>query len=206
MGFRISGSMQRIAFIDGENLKGYLKRIASEAGYKIRFDHYDFRGLMESVIGQALHERRFYFAKVRPHPDTPDTSRRLIEENRALHGHLHRQGFTLVRAGNVRPDYAGKRGATPRFREKGVDVHLAVDMVSAACSHTLSHAYLFASDSDYQPAVRELQRRNVKVVYVGFEGLQNKGLVYTTDTSIVISREDVRAHLDVSPTDDLKAA
>ena len=206
MGFRISRSMQRVVFIDGENLKGYLKRIAAEAGHRIRFDRYDLRGLIASVVGGQIDELRFYFAKIRPHPDTPETSQRLIEENRALHGHLNRQAFTLVRAGNVRPDYMGKRGGTPRFREKGVDVHLAVDMVSAACSHTLSHAYLFASDSDYQPAVRELQRRNVKVIYIGFESLQNKGLVYTTDASIIVPKETVLSYAGEPPTEVRKAA
>jgi hypothetical protein len=198
--------MNRVVFLDGENVKGYLKRIAREAGVKVRFDRFDFDGLLRSALDVGLDERRFYFAKIRPHPDTPETSQRLIEENRALHGHLNRQGFVLIRAGNVRANYVGKRGSTPQFREKGVDVHLAVDMVSLACSRSLSHAYLFASDSDYQPAVRELQRRNAKVCYVGFEGFQNKGLLYTTDSSVIISKETVLAHLNEAAQAQDKAA
>jgi len=183
--------MRQIVFIDGENVKGYVKRIATSEGKPIRFETYNLMGLLRSGIGIEADEYRYYFAKIRPHPDTPEQSARLIEENRTLHGHLSRQGFKLIRAGNVRPDYPDKRGKKPQFREKGVDVRLAVDLVSLACDNELTKAFLFASDSDYQPAVKEVQRRDKSITYVGFEGYQNKGLIFTTDASIVISTEKV---------------
>lgn len=113
--------MRRVVFIDGENLKGYLRRIVFERVAKIRFDSYDLKGLIGTTLDAPATERRFYFAKVRPHPDTPEVVQPLLASYRALHGHLHRQGFTLARASNVRPDYTGKRGEKRRFREKGVE-------------------------------------------------------------------------------------
>jgi len=77
------------------------------------------------------------------------------------------------------------------FREKGVDVRMAVDIVVAACDRKVQRIVLCSSDSDLQPAVKEAKERGVEVVYLGFETNPNKGLIYTTNRTILIRDSEI---------------
>ena len=83
------------------------------------------------------------------------------------------------------------------FREKGVDVQIAIDMVKTAFKDELKIAILASSDSDLQPAVkelkeiRELKQKGIEIIYLGFEMDHNKGLGYTTDRTILIRNSEV---------------
>jgi len=52
-------------------------------------------------------------------------------------------------------------------------------------------AIIASSDSDLQPAVKELKKRGVEQVYLGFEIDPNKGLSYTTNRTILIRNAEV---------------
>jgi uncharacterized LabA/DUF88 family protein len=77
------------------------------------------------------------------------------------------------------------------FKEKGVDVKIAVDMVSLSCDKKVKEIILCSSDSDLQPAIEEVSKRNVHCIYVGFEVNPNKGLSYTTKRTILIRNTEV---------------
>lgn len=189
--------MKRILLVDGENFKGKIKQVFKEAE-KIRPDwhHYDFRGLLDKVLtGMTFDRQVFYFAKRSEHSASTEKSRQLIEEQRLLKTHLERTGFEVVLSSRVRGqmerDHAGHEALT--FKEKGVDVRIAVDMVSFACDGTVKELTLASSDSDLQPAIREIRKRQVSCVYLGFEMQPNKGLTYTTDRTILIRNAEVLA-------------
>lgn len=182
-----------IAFIDGENTKGRIRDVFSKYNLQTpNWSTYDFKGLLDEAF--KLHpvaDRRFYRALPKRHPDLVQESEALLNSYRNLGGHLNRQGFTVVKAGTLRADYKNEGDKRPRYREKGVDVSLAVAMVSLACDEQLENAYLVASDSDYQPAVAEVRNRGKKVTYVGFEVNPNLGLIAKTNNRIIISDADV---------------
>jgi uncharacterized LabA/DUF88 family protein len=77
------------------------------------------------------------------------------------------------------------------FKEKGVDVKIAVDMVSFSCDRKVKEIILASSDSDLQPAINEVRKRNVVCVYLGFEAQPNKGISYTTNRTILIRNSEV---------------
>lgn len=54
------------------------------------------------------------------------------------------------------------------FEEKGVDVNLAVDMLSGAYQDRYDTAILVSSDGDFAPLVNEVKRRSKRVEYVYF--------------------------------------
>lgn len=66
-----------------------------------------------------------------------------------------------------------------------------MDLVSLACDGGINTAILCSSDSDLQPAVKELKQRGVKVIYLGFENNPNKGLAYTTDRTVLLRNPEV---------------
>jgi len=117
----------------------------------------------------------------------------LIEEQRLLKTHLEKQGFEVILSGRVRGQMEdGGRGKQALvFKEKGVDVKIAVDMVSLSCDKKVKEIILGSSDSDLQPAIKEAKDRKVNCVYLGFENQPNKGLSYTTNRTILIRNSEV---------------
>ncbi len=89
------------------------------------------------------------------------------------------------------PDEYRAEAVVECFREKGVDVKIAVDLVTNACDKIIKTAILCSSDSDLQPAVKEAMKRGIEIIYLGFEFNPNKGLSYTTNRTILIRNSEV---------------
>ena len=130
----------------------------------------------------------FYGAKLHFNRETPKKSTELIKAQRKLINNLKNQKFEFIMAGNVRGQKVGKSMV---FREKGVDVRIAVDLVSLACDNKLKTAILCSSDSDLQPAISEARKRKIEVIYLGFEISPNKGLTFTTNRTILLRNSEI---------------
>lgn len=188
--------MSKILFIDGENFLNKLEEVFKENGIEISdWRSFNFRGLFDEILkGIKLDRNIFYFAKLNAHPDTEKKSKELIEKRRLLKTHLESksQNFEIIISGRVRGHYEGKGlKKILVFKEKGVDVKIAVDMVSWSCDKKLKMAILASSDSDLQPAIKELRNRKTEVLYVGFENNPNKGMTYTTNKTILIRNSEI---------------
>jgi predicted alpha/beta hydrolase family esterase/uncharacterized LabA/DUF88 family protein len=187
--------MNTLLIIDGENFKGKLKNVFEDTGKdKPIWHEYDFKGLFDRVLkGFNIDKVSFYFARVKEHEKSKVKSKQLIEEQRQLKTHLEKQGFQIVLSGRVRgqmeKSQTGKNVLI--FREKGVDVKIAVDMVSFSCDNKVKEIILCSSDSDLQPAIKEARDRNVSCVYLGFEIQPNKGISYTANKTILIRNSEV---------------
>jgi uncharacterized LabA/DUF88 family protein len=184
--------MKTILFIDGRN---FLDKIRSAVGYKyVDFSIYNFKGLADKVLSEVkTDERIFYIGKLIKHPDTIEKSKELIEKLRLLKTNLEKQGFIVILAGRVRGhiEKCVKGHETLTFKEKGVDVKIAVDMITFACDKKLKTAIIASSDSDLQPAIKELEKREIERIYLGFENMPNKGLTFTTNRTILIRNSEV---------------
>lgn len=187
--------MDTLLIIDGENFKGKLKNVFEDAGKdKPIWHEYNFKELFDRVLkGFNIDETCFYFARVKEHKKSKIKSRQLIEEQRQLKTHLEKQGFRVVLSGRVRGQIEKSQSGKDVliFREKGVDVKIAVDMVSLSCDKKVKEIILCSSDSDLQPAIKEAKDRNVSCVYLGFEIQPNKGISYTTNRTILIRNSEV---------------
>ena len=187
--------METILLIDGENFKGKIKAVVKEAKKdKPIWHEYNFLSLLDKVLKDIkIDQKIFYFGKIREHEDSREKSKQLIEEQRLLKTHLEKQGFQIILAGRVRGQMEegvnGKR--TLIFREKGVDVKIAVDMVCLACDKKAKEIILGSSDSDLQPAINEVRNRKISCLYLGFENQPNKGLTFTTNKTILIRNSEV---------------
>lgn len=188
-----------VLFVDGENFLYKLEDVLKqELGKGREIVSIDFEKLLDNLFtGIRVDRKIFYTAKLRVYrefPETANKSRELIANQRRLKTDLEKQGLEVVIAGNVRAQAIGQgRDRKVVFREKGVDVRIAVDMVSMSCDDGLKTAVLCSSDSDLQPAVAECKKRKVKVIYLGFELIPNKGLVATADRTILIRNSEVKS-------------
>ena len=77
---------------------------------------------------------------------------------------------------------------------------IAVDMVSLACDGKVKEIILASSDSDLQPAIKEVRDRHVSCIYLGFENQPNRGLSYTTNKTILIRNSEVLECEKCQPT------
>lgn len=181
-----------VLFIDGENFIHKLKDVITER--KLDIDsldiaQIDFASLFASPLQGFIPKRKiFYAAKLRHHQETKKKSAELVKFQRKLRNTLIKQGFAFVIAGNVRAQKVENKLV---FKEKGVDVKIAVDMVSLACEGELQVAIICSSDSDLQPAIKEAKKRGVEVVYLGFELQPNKGLTATTNRTVLFRNAEV---------------
>ncbi len=192
--------MNSVLLIDGQNFKSKIKTALKEEKQAIpEWHEFNFRLLLEKALqGIKLESSVFYFARIKQHPQTQEKSKELIEKQRLLKTHLETQGFKVKLSGRVRAhmeDIASKKQLLV-FKEKGVDVQMAVDMISLACGKTVNNkkidtVVLGSSDSDLQPAIKEGKERGLKCIYLGFESNQNKGLSYTTDRTILIRNSEI---------------
>lgn len=192
--------MKTILFIDGRNFLDKISAVFHGKGQKeVDFSIYNFKGLIDKVLlGIKIDNVIFYFGKLSEHPATIDKSKELIENQRILKTNLQKQGFEVVITGRVRGHmekcFKGHENLT--FKEKGVDVKIAVDMISLACDKNLKTAIIGSSDSDLQPAIKELQQRDVERIYLGFEDNPNRGLSFTANRTILIRNSEVISFLN----------
>lgn len=185
-----------VLYIDGENLRHYVKEVLREKNVSEKnatLLNVDLSKLLGRVLrGVRVSRKVYYSARLRQYKETLAKSRELIQKQRVLKTKLEKQGFDFVMSGNVRPQKVlVNRRPKIIFKEKGVDVRIAVDLVSTACDGRVKTAVICSSDSDLQPAIKEVKERGVKVIYLGFEINPNKGLMYTTNRTILIRNSEV---------------
>jgi uncharacterized LabA/DUF88 family protein len=181
-----------ILFVDGENflhkIREVIKNQAIDKG-RVNLAKIDLNQLLAKPLKDLKVKRKiFYASRLHFHSESKEKSLELLKFQRSLRNTLISQGFEFVFSGNVR---AQKVGAKVIFREKGVDVQIAVDMVALSCDKKMTTAILCSSDSDLQPAVKESRSRGVEIIYLGFENRPNKGLFYTTNRTILIRNSEV---------------
>jgi uncharacterized LabA/DUF88 family protein len=64
-------------------------------------------------------------------------------------------------------------------------------MITLAHNEELKVAIIGSSDSDLQPAIKELKNEGVERIYLGFEISPNKGLTFTTNRTILIRNSEI---------------
>jgi len=188
--------MNNILFIDWENFRKKLNAVLEKEKISIKPKWYEYNlsGLLSQVLqGIKIDKKKFYAAKLSIYPATEQKSKELITEQRLLKTSLENQGFEFIYGGRVRANEGTNKDGRKFivFKEKGVDVKIAVDMTRMAYRKELKLAIIASSDSDLQPAVKELRENNVECIYLGFELEPNKGLTYTTNRTILIRNSEV---------------
>lgn len=193
--------METILMIDGENFKKKISRIIKNSiNKKVVWGNFDFKKLIEEKTGTSPKQTKFYGARIKEYKESLDTSQRLIQEQRALKNHLAKQGVTMILTGQVRRQKDSVGPGNYLFKEKGVDVKIAVDLICAACDKTAAHVILASSDSDLQPAVREARKRGLKITYLGFQNSPNRGLMHTCSNVVLIKDQEILSAYQTTPS------
>lgn len=175
---------KRVAvFIDGSNLYFKLRTLIPN---KMDFIRYRYRDLAKSLLGddERLSYVGYYVGVVRDTKRTKNHEKalELVQNQQKLFEQLRHQQISIVKGYLLERD--GK------FFEKGVDVRLAVDIVSQAYAKKYDVAIVISSDTDLIPAMQQAQAYGREVVHVGFEHQPSLALIRYADRSRLITQPE----------------
>lgn len=172
--------MKIAVFIDGSNFYSKLKEL------KIKHtSHFDYHGFISHLTkGIKLTYVGYYVGQVRKEKNNPK-SELLYSNQQKLFAHLQ----------NNLPDVKIVRGHIQNYngvyKEKGVDVRLALDLYSLAIENKFDKAILISSDSDLIPAVRMVQAKKKEVEYIGFSHNTSMALIKECKSKRLLNFDDV---------------
>ena len=198
-----------IVYIDGEN---FLFRVADillgEKIIKNKDDitSFDFKGLFENALDAKDLLIRYYGTRLKLFNQSPELKKKttkIIDARRKLASSLRKQGIEFVNSGRLKlrdGDRCKKCGHQDlHLQEKGVDVRLAVDIVTE--SRRGQELYLVSSDTDLLPAVEKAKSQQTKITYVGFYNNLTTALAkHSTGVVVLREAEVLRAFERANPT------
>lgn len=174
-------------FIDGSNFYFKLKSLISN---KTDFIHYHYRELLKDLLNpdERLAYVGYYVGVVRDGKQISDREKAavLVQNQQRLFEQLRHQNIALVKG------YLLERGGT--FFEKGVDVRLALDIVTMAQERQYDVAYVVSSDTDLIPAMVKAMKLKKEVVHVGFEHQPSVALIRQSSRHRVITRKEAEKY------------
>jgi len=140
-----------IVFIDGGYFAKVLKNIFDEPDI-------DYELFSNKICGDAERIRTYYYdcMPYQSSPPAPEESRRYAEMDKFIYRLKHLNRFE-VRLGRLQ-----KIGE--KFKQKGVDVLLSVDLVRLGWARQIDRAILVTGDSDFVPAIKAARDAGVVVI------------------------------------------
>ena len=137
-------------FIDGANLYRALKHKFNRASI-------DFGKLAGLLVGGRQLLRTYYYTAAYPGTDPK------VKDQQKFFDALRKTPYLELRLGKLR-----HKGGS--YEQKGVDVHLAVQMIDLAFRNTCDVVILLSGDSDFVPAVNLVKNLGKHVELAVVEG------------------------------------
>jgi len=202
--------MKTVVYIDGQSFLYKVADVLIEAGKlkeKQDLHTFSFRTLIEGLMDEKGLDIRFYGTRLKRYKNPPDIARKsqiMVDSQRRLRNCLNSQNIAFIESGKLKLrdgdicKHCGKQDA--HFQEKGVDVRIAVDMMSDAYHKQVQKLVLISSDTDLLPAIQNVIDQGKQVIYVGFSDKLTKAIVVTaTETQIIRDSEIIEAYELLAP-------
>lgn len=166
-----------LILIDGSNF--YFKLKDLELHNLVEFDFGNFAKFLSR--GAKIVGANYYVGRVRhdgsEHTAKMQANQQKLFANLKKHNFIYKLGYILKSDGD--------------YHEKGVDVHIAVDMVSAAYENTCDRIIVVSSDTDLEPAIIKARGKDKIVEYVGFSHQASVAMVRFCSESRLLAKEDL---------------
>lgn len=172
-----------IILIDGSNFYHRLKEL--HLRHLLSFDYAAFANFL-CGSKRKLMGCTYYIGAVREEVGN-EKSRKLMANQVRLINRLRRQKWGVQLGEMLQHDGI--------YHEKGVDVRMAVDLVSGAYEDHYDRAILISSDSDLLPALEKVRAKGKKVTYVGFSHKPSLALITHSDVRRLLTQEDLEQFL-----------
>jgi uncharacterized LabA/DUF88 family protein len=196
-----------IVYIDGENLLHRVEESLKE--YKLiskkeQILHFALRDLLKACLSDLEpDEIRYYSTKIRT-SDIKDKNileyaQIIVDSQRRFKRDLLNQDITFVVAGSLRVREAKCfqcKKTSLVFKEKGVDVRLAVDLITESAKGVTQ--VLVSSDSDLLPAVRQARLRGSTIIYAHHAEKPNYALIKSSQETRVFTKNQIKQAYEAS--------
>lgn len=166
-----------LILIDGSNFYFKLKDLKLHS--ILDFDFSKFAKFL-ARSGNII-QSTYYVGRIRQ-DGTPLADKMLANQQKLL-ANLKHHNFKYVLGYLLKND--GK------YHEKGVDVHIAVDMVVAAYENTCDRIIIVSSDTDLEPAIKKVREKGKIVEYVGFSHQASIAMVRFCTESRLLAKEEI---------------
>lgn len=163
--------------IDGSNFYHRLKEM--DLKNLLNFDYEKFSKFLAGERKIAL--KKYYIGTIRTERNNPK-SYDLWKNQRTLLGMLQKQGWQMG---------FGHMLKTDAYREKGVDVLMAVDLLVGAYEDKYDTAILVSSDTDLIPAIQKIRSMKKKLEYIGFSSKPSHAMIANSDIRRLLVKEDL---------------
>ena len=170
-------SKKCLILIDGSNFYFKLKDLKL---HKIL--DFDFSGFAKFLARSGdIIQSIYYVGRIRQ--DGTHQVDKMLASQQKLFANLKRHNYKYVLG------YLLKNNGV--YHEKGVDVHIAVDMVVAAYEETCDRIILVSSDTDLEPAIKKAREKGKIVEYIGFSHQASVAMVRFCTESRLLTKEDL---------------
>ncbi len=170
--------MKRIAIlIDGSNFYFKLKDIGLQN--QLNFDFSTFGKFLAGTNKIVL--SKYYIGKIRT--DGTTKTQKLFNHQRKLLAHLKRNDFVYELG------YLLK--SNDKFHEKGVDVHMAVDILVNSYEKIADKIIIISSDTDLLPAINKAKQLRKQIEYIGFSHQPSVAMVANCTSSRLLTKSEL---------------
>lgn len=192
--------MNTIVLIDGENLTYGLRELITyptDKADRSLIEGYNYRGLLEEIMSDVdIDQISWFGARLRVYDETPEieTKCRLVISNQAkLVNDLHYQKIQFVKVGYLRCRPTNDDNTEFKLVEKGVDVGLAVELISRANPDT--EIVLVSSDTDLIPAIKKAKQLGAKITFISYENRPIVSISRLSDRTRIITAPIAKRYL-----------
>jgi len=171
-------------FIDGSNLYYKLKDKKISLENTAKFNFLEFAKWL--ARDRKIVFRSYYIGVVRAKSDDAK-AQKMRRRQQQLFSHLmsKKQGFEIKRGFMMKNDDG-------IYHEKGVDVHLATDLLVGAYENLWDTAILVSSDTDLIPAIEKVKKLGKNVEYIGFAHKPSLGLQRYANISRLLIKDEIK--------------
>ncbi len=166
-----------VVFLDGGNFYHRLKDPEIALKQLLTFDYKRFAEWL--AYGRQIIDCIYYVALVRKEVGNTK-SEELVKDQQKLFANLQKQNW------KIKTGYMMKHDED--YKEKGVDVKLAVDILDMAYQDKYDTAIIVSSDTDLMPGIIRAKELGKKIEYVGFSHRPSFAMQRYTNLSRLLSK------------------
>lgn len=171
-----------LLLIDGSNFFFKLKDL--KLNNLLSFNFKEFAEILAPPKDHQIEECTYYVGGIKTGKD--EKAKKLFSDQRKLLSRLKKYDYKYVLG------YLMKSGKEAIYHEKGVDVNIAVDILTAAYEKKCKKIILISSDTDLIPAIKKAIEKGLEVEYIGFEHLPSKALINTCSSYRLLKKEEIK--------------
>lgn len=163
--------------IDGSNF--YFKLKDLDLQNQLRFNFVEFSKYLSSKYNNI--STTYYIGAVKT-----DGTRKIAKFNAD-----QQKLFSHLRNNHVQYVLGYLLKSNGKFHEKGIDVHMAVDILINAYEDLTDKIILVSSDTDLIPSIKQAQKLHKSVEYIGFSHMPSIAMKNSCDSYKLLSKKEL---------------